>query len=691
MVLGRRWFTLIIAVVNWQTWHCFALAIWGGRSDISALFRSRHVSNQLGVSIPDIPLDEFAARFSTASAPPAVVVHVADEVKTAISAVAQGGEVKLSAFADSTTGGLTVKLADQGDHSYLVSEALYQNTISSRGWGYLSVMTRNDSPVSRDLKMYAAGFLEGLATAQQIRDFRHNAQVLMQGEEDKHHGMENIENMFAKSVKEICAKSGVHPGSQLNDDTVPNDAWWAQTRFAFLQLWGILDAYNTRALTVNYEAISMVDLLILNSDGETPELEMAYDNEEVLLRNSGDDKTTVKNTSTIFLQEGRHLMQKLRKGKVANGNRTREQRVTMASIRRKTAETNLGESSWRTIKMSSGRCSALVRLTEGNQDLMVGHTTFSDYGEMVRIFKYYDFALGADVFGKAGFSSYPGVAGSTDDYYLLSSGLVVTETTISMLTDEPYDMLDDNKAKVPDFMRIMVSNRLAKNGADWARYMTKTSAGTYSSQWVIVDYNLFNPGSPVKTGTLTVLEQVPGMSRTADLSARLQERGFWASENRAWFPEIRKSIGAADAEDLHGRLFSAEHNPRANIFAATAPKVQTLADMRDEMRRNKWPHEVDGGETNTPDHAIAARGDLDKENPSANGAVDSKVTNSCLARMLQCDAISGPTADDQRPFRWTESGKELFPGVPHNGLPNVWNFDWVRMTSDGYGSMEATC
>ena len=51
----------------------------------------------------------------------------------------------------------------------------------------------------------------------------------------------------------------------------------------------------------------------------------------------------------------------------------------------------------------------------------------------------------------------------------------------------------------------------------------------------------------------------------------------------------------------------------------------TLEDMKQEMQRNKYPHEVDGGELNTPDHAIAARSDLDHAHGFANGAVDAKV------------------------------------------------------------------
>ena len=155
-------------------------------------------------------------------------------------------------------------------------------------------------------------------------------------------------------------------------------------------------------------------------------------------------------------------------------------------VRRKEANRRLRanpEAEWRRIKKETGRCSALVRLAANNSDVFVGHTTFSDYSEMNRIWKYYDFPLGPGVNQLMGFSSYPGVASSTDDYYLMSSGLVVTETTVSMLSDSAFDKLNESSLAIPDFMRIMISNKLAKNGKEWVDYMTKSATGTYKV-WV---------------------------------------------------------------------------------------------------------------------------------------------------------------------------------------------------------------
>jgi hypothetical protein len=110
----------------------------------------------------------------------------------------------------------------------------------------------------------------------------------------------------------------------------------------------------------------MVDLLILSSDGETPELETAYDMEEVVLRQSqrGGDSDDSDSKDSFLQRRVKHVDAAL---------------FHQNTRKRKEELNNLNDKVWRRIKRASGRCSALVRLTKDNEDLMVGHTTFSDY------------------------------------------------------------------------------------------------------------------------------------------------------------------------------------------------------------------------------------------------------------------------------------------------------------------------
>jgi len=679
--MGRQGFRLIL----WAFLHELATSSTLNRLNSQTQHSLQPSSTtQLGLTLSSTAVQDF----QVSRPPPIASVTVDPQADKDAKAVARRGATSVIMSVNLTNGVLSLHSGGYSHKSQVhqgevpVAWAHYNNSQFETGWAFLSVHSTEDSRVSRDVTMYAAGYIEGLLSAQQIRDFQHNANVLMAHDEAKHHALENIRDLFSKNLNTICNYSGMKIGTVLVDKTAPADPWWRQARYALLQAWGTLDAYNTQLDRVGGQPMSMVDLMVLNSDGETPELEMAYDFQETLLRQSPADDADNSTDGEAFLQRSTQ-----RRNGHPHGSVFLSPRAVQAQ--RANQMRRLDEKAWRNIKESAGRCSALVRVTEGNRDIMVGHTTFSDYSEMNRIFKYYDLPVGSDAVRKMGFSSYPGVAGSTDDYYLLDSGLVITETTISMLTDEPYDKIKDSNTSVPDFMRIMISNRLAKTGKDWTDLMTKSATGTYSSQWMVVDYNKFVPGKPLVNGTLSVIEQVPGLSHTADMSMWLQTKRYWGSENRPWYKDIRDSVGATEAEEMHGELFSADKNPRAKVFAATAPQVRSLAEMRTEMQRNRWPHEVGVGLYSAPYHAISARGDLDKESPNPNGGVDSKVTNRCLAKLLQCNAISGPTHDTQKVFKWTDkNGKELFPGSPHDGLPDSWGFGWVRMTPDGASSLQ---
>ena len=61
-----------------------------------------------------------------------------------------------------------------------------------------------------------------------------------------------------------------------------------------------------------------------------------------------------------------------------------------------------------------------------------------------------------------------GVVMSLDDFYLISSGLAATETTLFVYDQELFRNLQTRES-VFEPIRVMVSNRLAYNGSHWAK------------------------------------------------------------------------------------------------------------------------------------------------------------------------------------------------------------------------------
>merc|ERR1719191_2460582 len=166
----------------------------------------------------------------------------------------------------------------------------------------------------------------------------------------------------------------------------------------------------------------------------------------------------------------------------------------------------------------AGHCTGLVRLSQDKSELYFGHTTWEGFSEMTRIWKVYDFPLQDVTARRISFSSYPGCVSSTDDYYLMDSGLAVTETTLNI----PRQVHYQPTGTMPDFMRIMVANRVTSSAQDWANSMTDSATGTYSSQWMILDYKKYQKGQDLGDGAFVVLEQAPGVSHSEDMTAWLK-------------------------------------------------------------------------------------------------------------------------------------------------------------------------
>jgi len=283
-------------------------------------------------------------------------------------------------------------------------------------------------------------------------------------------------------------------------------------------------------------------------------------------------------------------------------------------------------------------------------------------------------------------SSYPGMIFSSDDFYVLDSGLVLLETTLNILNEKLYS-LSDPRSTVMAWIRNVIANRLASTGDEWSAVFAHYNSGTYNNQWMIVDYKRFTPNaSKLAPGTLTLFEQIPGFTKSADVTPILQKDKYWASYNRPFFAETNErsmfehfatAEGATKAEK---EMFTYHQCPRAQLFRREADDIDSLDDLKEVLRLNRY--DMDPISAGCPGNAIAARYDLkpkpgskcDVTAAKANGATDAKVTNAALAARMQAYAVAGPTDDDCDEFVWS---KTKFVKPP--GQPDRFNFDWKLM------------
>ena len=66
------------------------------------------------------------------------------------------------------------------------------------------------------------------------------------------------------------------------------------------------------------------------------------------------------------------------------------------------------------------------------------------------------------------------------------------ETTIDVVDVNEFQYVKPADKYIPNFMRVLAATRFAKSSKEWINIFKTYNSGTYSSQWMIIDYNLFN-------------------------------------------------------------------------------------------------------------------------------------------------------------------------------------------------------
>lgn len=332
-------------------------------------------------------------------------------------------------------------------------------------------------------------------------------------------------------------------------------------------------------------------------------------------------------------------------------------------------------------------CSAIVKLSADGRHLWTSHNTWTGYITMLRLSKTYSLPFRGAAAQTVLFSGYYATLSSQDDFFVLSPGLVVQETTNGLYNRTMAEEIVPHSTLT--WVRSIVANREATDGASWVAHFSANNSGTINNQWMVVDYNKFSPGEPLRDGTLTILEQWPRLIQSIDATRWLRV-GHWQSFNKPFFAEGFALSGNALMQEKYGNGYSYELNPRAKIFRRDASKIDGRAALRTFMRYNAWqtdPLSVAGyggpGEGPSAENAIAARDDLIVNTPRSTakrkpfGNTDAKFVDEADVRAMRFEGISGPTHQTQPVFAW--SGE--WAAFAHHGQPAAFGFGWVNLTA----------
>ncbi|KAL3967401.1 Rho GTPase-activating protein 20 [Sarotherodon galilaeus] len=319
-----------------------------------------------------------------------------------------------------------------------------------------------------------------------------------------------------------------------------------------------------------------------------------------------------------------------------------------------------------------GHCTALIKVLPGFENLLVGHSSWYTYAATMRIYKHWDFKVSDThvATGKMSFSSYPGFLMSLDDFYLLGSGLLMTQTSIGVFNASLFSQLSPHSLLA--WQRVRLANGLAHTGEEWAQVFSRYNSGTYNSQYMVVDLSRISLSKSIRDGALTVVEQIPGKVMHSDQTRALR-RGYWPSYNIPFHAEIYNLSGYSVMWKRYGEDFSYDLCPRAKILRRDQAKVSDLSSLKRMMRYNNY--KKDPYSKGHPCKTICCRNDLRPRRPRPGGCYDTKVTDYQMALQLVAEAINGPTTQGGlRPFSW-----QSFNFTIHQGLPHTYSFPFITM------------
>ena len=273
--------------------------------------------------------------------------------------------------------------------------------------------------------------------------------------------------------------------------------------------------------------------------------------------------------------------------------------------------------------VSPGNCSAFIATGIYTRDhkIVMAHNNWTNYldGERWRII--------FDIAPKQGhrilMDGFPGVITSDDDFGVNSSGIMVTETTITQ-----FEGWDPNGK--PEFMRSREALQYASSFNDYVRIMATGNNGGYANDWLLGD---------LKTGEIAQFElglKAHQFWRTRD--------GYFAGSNFARDPDVL-------AQDTRFDIKNRETSPNARrirwvqLIEESKGKIDVkmaenfMADHYDSYRKKVEPDE----------RSLCGHGELSPRGEAVwewepyypGGAVQGKVMDATMAKAMSFYAHMG--------------------------------------------------
>jgi hypothetical protein len=272
--------------------------------------------------------------------------------------------------------------------------------------------------------------------------------------------------------------------------------------------------------------------------------------------------------------------------------------------------------------VTGDHCSAFVATGSYTKDgkVIIAHNNWTGYLDGERWTVVYDIVPAKG--NRFVMDGLPGVIHSADDFGINASGIMITETTISM-----FHGFDVNG--IPEFVRARKAMQYANSIDDFARIMKEGNNGGYANNWLVADRKT-NEVASLELGLKHV-----NLWRTMD--------GYFVGSNFPVDPQLIKdetdfnvSDTSVSANARHIRWEQLMQENKGKIDVEMAEKF--LADHYDTFDKKEQPSErtLDGHIDLSP---RGAGGWVPPYGPA--GAVQNKVADAAMAEKLAFAAHAG--------------------------------------------------
>ncbi|XP_054734375.1 putative phospholipase B-like lamina ancestor [Anastrepha obliqua] len=421
----------------------------------------------------------------------------------------------------------------------------YKDSIYENGWAQIEVETQRTYPDW--VQAFGAGILEGSLTWNNIyNQWKNTIESSCERDEDSQTFCSWLRDLLDENyirIKETAVQRGEH------------DHYWHQISLYFSQLEGLETGYirgASRARSDLEEEIPFSDFLLLNAAADIQDLKIYFENFVWMKSNETADTETAD--------------------------------VVTAEASAKEAET--GPKNF--FLPSATMLTKIFQTADApTWRLLFGHSTAGSYASMLRIQKRYKFHYhfspnqrsntvpGVDIT----FTGYPGILGSTDDFYIVKGRQVQSIVGGVGIKNENLDLWKTVNVTqaLPLAARVMAANRIAQNRRTWAKAMSRHPF-TGCKQWITVDLNKLRPQDNLymtlaedekhddaalplnaadeaainerhnrNKGLVWIVEQLPGRMHLKDVSEKFLTgaNSTWIANGVPYFDEMLQASGVS--------------------------------------------------------------------------------------------------------------------------------------------------